>query len=135
MNKKTGILSLNLLCAVVFLPVFYGVAAGGGKADLSLEPACSRNSVLVDWEDLKYGMFIHYGMSTFTGAELDRATAPSKTYAPTDLDVRQWVRVAKQAGMKYAVLVTKHMSGHCLWDSEGYDYDAEVYADAEPVHA
>ncbi len=34
----------------------------------------------------------------------------------------QWIRIAKEAGMKYAILTTKHVSGHCLWPSKYTDY-------------
>ncbi|MHC4124317.1 MAG: alpha-L-fucosidase [Planctomycetota bacterium] len=96
-------------------------------------PASSRTYGLAEWENLKYGMFIHYGMSTFTGKEFDDGKAPSAIYAPTDLDVKQWVKVAKKAGMKYIVLTSKHVAGHCLWDSENYDYDVATSSDKTDV--
>ncbi len=82
------------------------------------------------WQQLKYGMFIHFGMSTFTGREIDAGDRPSATYAPTRLDVDQWIRVARDAGMRYAVLTSKHVAGHCLWDSKvafrGKEFDYDV---------
>jgi len=86
-------------------------------------PARSQTETVRAYESLKYGMFICFGMNTFTGNDYDLGTSPSSTYAPEKLDVTQWIRVAKAAGMKYAVLTAKHMSGHCLWDSNDYDYD------------
>ena len=86
-----------------------------GDQRLSLEQ-------LQDWEALRFGMFIHFGMSTFTGAELPSGNEPSTVYAPDKLDVAQWVGVARDAGMKYAVLTTKHVAGHCLWPTEHTDY-------------
>jgi len=77
---------------------------------------------LQQWEALKFGMFIHYGMSTYVGAELPDGNDPSTLYAPDKLDVDQWVCVARDAGMKYAVLTTKHVAGHCLWPSKHTDY-------------
>lgn len=74
------------------------------------------------WESLGYGMFIHFGMSTFDGNELSWGDKPSTFYNPTALDVDQWVQVARDAGMKYAVLTAKHVSGHCLWPSRHTDY-------------
>ena len=67
-------------------------------------------------------MFIHYGMSTFDGDEWSKGDKPSTLYAPDKLDVDQWISVARDAGMKYAVLTTKHHSGHCLWPSKYTDY-------------
>lgn len=74
------------------------------------------------WQSKAMGMFIHYGMATFDGEELFGGTAPSSTYNPTALDVDQWVCVARDAGMQYAVLTAKHTSGHCLWPSKHTDY-------------
>src|SRR5437867_2534051 len=75
-----------------------------------------------DWRSLQYGMFIHFGTATFTGRANENdprnAAAPSTLYAPTTIDADQWIRVAKDAGMKYAVLTAKHTAGHCLWDSK-----------------
>lgn len=69
------------------------------------------------WESLGYGMFIHFGVSTFLGEELPEGNAPTATYNPDRLNVAQWVSVARDAGMKYAILTTKHVAGHCLWPS------------------
>ena len=77
---------------------------------------------LKKWESLEYGMFIHFGMSTFSGEELGTGKDPNSLYNPTMLDVDQWVQVARDAGMKYIVLTAKHVSGHCLWPSKFTDY-------------
>ena len=77
---------------------------------------------LKEWETLQYGMFIHFGMSTFSGEELGTGKDPNSLYNPTKLDVDQWVQVARDAGMRYLVLTTKHVSGHCLWPSKFTDY-------------
>ena len=74
------------------------------------------------WEKLGYGMFIHFGMSTFVANELPDGKAPATTYAPDQLDVAQWVSVARDAGMKYAILTSKHVAGHCLWPTKHTDY-------------
>lgn len=77
---------------------------------------------LREWEAMRYGMFIHFGMSTFTGNELPDGTAPASVYAPDNPDADQWMAVAKEAGIKYAVLTTKHVAGHCLWPSKHTNY-------------
>jgi len=78
------------------------------------------------WESLAYGMFIHFGMSTYDGDEISQGDKPSTLYAPDKLNVDQWISVARDAGMKYAVLTAKHVSGHCLWPSALTDYDVET---------
>jgi alpha-L-fucosidase len=91
------------------------VAEKKGNQRFSLEQ-------LRTWESLSYGMFIHFGMSTFVENELPDGKAPAAAYAPDKLDADQWISVARDAGMKYAVLTTKHVAGHCLWPSKHTDY-------------
>jgi alpha-L-fucosidase len=77
---------------------------------------------LRNWQKLKYGMFIHFGMSTFTGDEYDKGMSPAEVFNPVRLDVAQWVSVARDAGMTYAVLTAKHVAGHCLWKTAHTPY-------------
>jgi len=86
-------------------------------------PATRRTRALARYEQLQFGVSYHFSMNTFTGNDYETGGVPASTYNPTKLDVRQWVRVARNLGAHYAVLTAKHMSGFCLWDSEGYDYD------------
>ena len=97
-------------------PISQNVADNGSGAQrLSLKQ-------LEQWEQLGYGMFICFGMTTFDGDELSMGDKPSTLYAPDKLDVDQWVGVARDAGMKYAVLTAKHTAGHCLWPTKYCDY-------------
>jgi alpha-L-fucosidase len=89
----------------------------------SVEPATDATPALREFERLQFGVSFHFSMNTFTGDDYDVGKAPAATYNPTHLDVRQWIRVARDLGARYAVLTAKHMSGFCLWDSENYDYD------------
>lgn len=71
----------------------------------------------------KYGMFIHFSINTFHDTEWSDGTKPAVSYCPTQVDAEQWVRTAKDAGMKYVILITKHHDGFCLWDSKYTEYD------------
>jgi len=105
--------------------------AAAPPAAPALEPAdnpgCQRLSLnqLKAWQSLHYGMFIHFGMSTFLGKEIPDGSDPAAIFAPDKLDVDQWIAVARDAGMKYAVLTTKHVAGHCLWPSRCTDYTVQ----------
>lgn len=88
---------------------------------------------LREWEGWRYGMFISFGMSTFVANELpDGRTSPA-TYSPDKLDVDSWVQVARDAGMAYVVLTTKHVAGHCLWPSKYTDYSVANSGDRTDV--
>lgn len=76
--------------------------------------------------DRKYGMFLHYGMNTYLGVEWSNGKTPASKYnPPADIAEKavQWVKNAKNAGMRSVVLTTKHHDGFCLWDSKFTDYD------------
>ncbi|GAB4107798.1 hypothetical protein GCM10028791_02450 [Echinicola sediminis] len=73
--------------------------------------------------DRKYGMFIHFGINTFHDMEWTDGSKPTSSYHPSQIDADQWIKTAKDAGMKYVILITKHHEGFCLWDSPLTDYD------------
>lgn len=92
--------------------------------------AQQQNAVIKDFLNLRFGMFIHYNMSTyFNGEQWAYPFHDPQAFAPTHLDCRQWAKAAKSAGMKYAVLTTKHHDGFCLWNTSvtGYDIANSAY--------
>lgn len=102
-------------------------AAAAGPPALPVPEATRGNQRLPmerlrEWESLRYGMFIHFGIGTFSGRITPNSQPAASEYAPGRLDVDQWVSVARDAGMKYAVLTAKHIAGHCLWPTRHTDY-------------
>ena len=81
-----------------------------------------------EWQDLKYGMFIHFGLSTFEGISCGSGKMDPVFFNPTELDVESWAKLAKQSGMKYAVLTAKHVDGFCLWPSKYTEYSVKKSA-------
>ena len=95
------------------------------------------------WRDAKFGMFIHWGPYAVPAGEyqgkvidgvsewiMDQAPIPvaeyeefSRQFNPTEYDADRWVKLARDAGMKYIVITSKHHDGFALWDSEVSEYD------------
>ena len=95
---------------------------------ISAEPALptadpTPSAIQREFMSRGYGMFIHFGINTFNEIEWSYGKLPVESYNPTNLDVDQWIRVAKEAGFRHVVLTTKHVDGFCLWDSKYTEYD------------
>jgi len=74
------------------------------------------------WQQLEFGVFIHFGINTFAGKEWSDGTLPASSFNPTELDAGSWVRAAKAAGARYLILTAKHHDGFCLWPTATTDY-------------
>jgi len=101
------------------------------------------------WDDAKFGLFIHWGVyavpaGTYQGNEIpfigewimNIAKIPvveykkfAGQYNPIKYDPVSWVKMAKDAGMKYIVITSKHHDGFALFDSKVTDWDV---VDASP---
>lgn len=74
------------------------------------------------WQRHGFGLFLHFGVNTFSGREWSDGTLDPAVFAPSDLDARQWVRTAVEAGAAYVVLTAKHHDGFCLWPTATTSY-------------
>ena len=68
------------------------------------------------WSQTEFYAFFHYGMNTYTGREWGLGDEDENLFAPTSVpNPRQWLRVARKAGMRGGIAVVKHHDGFCLW--------------------
>ncbi|MDD4921736.1 MAG: alpha-L-fucosidase [Bacteroidales bacterium] len=84
------------------------------------------------WREARFGMFIHFGayavpargewVKSDEKLTSDQYQKYIDVFNPKDFDAKKWAKVAKAAGMKYAVLTAKHHDGYCLFDSKLTDY-------------
>jgi alpha-L-fucosidase len=107
------------------------------------ESKIDRDKRMAWWRDAGFGMFIHWGVysvpaGVYNGKEIkglgewimEDAKIPipeyeqfAKQFNPTKFDAREWARIAKDAGVKYIVITSKHHDGFGLWDSKVTNYD------------
>ena len=105
-------------------------SAGGGEANPGLH---THQASLEKWQDMRFGMFIHWGPVSLRGTEIGWSRGPQvpieeydhlyEAFNPVLFNADEWVLAAKNAGMKYLVITTKHHDGFCLWPSDFTDYD------------
>ncbi|NQT86094.1 alpha-L-fucosidase [bacterium] len=119
-------------------------------AHLTLDPALANVPLHATpeqmqwWRDAKFGLFIHWGPVSLTGKDLSwsrgkparfdheaahKRTTPAwqydrlyESFYPARFDAREWVRIARDAGMKYLVFTAKHHDGFCNWHTALTDY-------------
>jgi alpha-L-fucosidase len=99
-----------------------------------LAAALAAAQATQEWfREARFGMFIHWGVYSLLGKgewvmENDRMSVadyeklPSR-FDPTAYDPAEWVLIAKDAGMRYITITSKHHDGFAMWDSKVSDYD------------
>jgi alpha-L-fucosidase len=108
-------------------------APAGSPSPETTPAAMSPPADMTWWREARFGLFIHWGPVSQEGTEIgwsrgrevptERYDALYKTFNPTAFDGAAWARVAREAGMRYVVLTSKHHDGFCLWNSPSTDYD------------
>jgi alpha-L-fucosidase len=100
------------------------------------------NDTRPEWfRDAKFGLFVHWGLYSVPAGQWGRKTTYHEwfqlqthmsnehygefaaVFNPVGFDARQWVKTAKEAGMKYIVITAKHADGFCMFDTTYTDYN------------
>lgn len=91
--------------------------------ECSLFSKKTLNELQQDFLDLRFGMFIHYNIPTYSEQDWPDPQTSVSVFNPKYLDCNQWAEAAKSANMKYGCLTTKHHSGFCIWNTKTTDYN------------
>ncbi len=104
----------------------------GLSAQNSYTPSPGNLQARTDFQDMKFGMFIHWGASSVLGAGewvMNNRSITVKEYSrllnifnPQQFDATKWVSLAKAAGMKYITFITRHHDGFSNWDTKQSDW-------------
>jgi alpha-L-fucosidase len=153
MFKKKSFISLGVVFGMI---AFFSACKKGQEpasevqadlARLKQETPDERNARMAWWKEARFGLFIHWGLYAIPAGEWKGATNHAewilttaqipvdeyekfaRRFNPVKFNAAEWVRMAREAGMKYIVITSKHHDGFCLFNSRLTKYDV---ADATP---
>jgi len=135
----------SLIClALIAVPCMQLTNARAQTASAHNKIMEQRDARLGWWREARFGMFIHWDMSSLAGTEISWSRKGSKPlditgdaagyvedpaydnlykkFNPEKFDAKAWVRLAKASGIKYLVFTAKHHGGFCMWDTQFTDY-------------
>ena len=102
-------------------------------AQLSYQPSPTNLQARKDFQDAKFGMFIHWGIySLMADGEwvmytrkipYAQYTKLAQNFNPIHFDADAWVQLAKQAGMKYITITSRHHDGFSMFDTKASNYN------------
>ncbi|UOY04917.1 alpha-L-fucosidase [Muricauda sp. SCSIO 64092] len=120
-------IAITLLILMTLMPVH-------AQENIWDETEAQKRERLAWWTHDRFGMFIHWGLYALPARHewvRNRERIPNEDYEkyfeqfnPDLYDPNEWAKMAKAAGMKYAVITTKHHEGFTLFDSKFTDYKA-----------
>jgi alpha-L-fucosidase len=84
-------------------------------------PPAVSDARVQELQNLRWGMFVCWSFSTFSGNEWTPGVTNVSFFKATGCDTGQWVKTAKEAQMGYILFLTKHHDGFCLWDTQTTD--------------
>lgn len=129
-GMNANILKMRIGVVMLWLVFVLGSSAAEGEV------------VKLHWfRSAKFGLFIHWGIYSIpagqwgaktnygewfqaqTRMSVENYLKYAAQFNPTNLDAKQWVEIAKDAGMKYMVITAKHHDGFCMFDTTNTDYN------------
>ncbi len=140
-NNTTLLLTMTMKRFLLSILLLFTIANVSFGQDAKLEQGIDQDSRMSWFRDAKFGMFIHWGVYSQAGGEwngethhhewlqltakipLAEYTEFAKKFNPTEFNAEQWVKIAKDAGMKYLVITSKHHDGFAIYDSKSSKHD------------
>ncbi len=93
----------------------------------------TNEALLEKFMDMKFGMFVHWGPVSLKGTEIGWSRGREvpveeydnlyKSFNPKNFDADEWIKTAKESGMKYFIITARHHDGFSIWQTEYSDYD------------
>ncbi|WP_217237749.1 RICIN domain-containing protein [Streptomyces sp. AC555_RSS877] len=112
MTRRTLLAAAGAATTATALPIIPGFSGL-----LSQAAAADAQTNLGKMVDMRFGMFNHFSLGTFTNQEWAEPHQSPTLFAPPSVNCAQWADAAVAAKMRYGILTTKHHDGFALWPS------------------
>ena len=132
MTRREYLAMLGIASSAATVDCGRGVVQQSPKEDLTPPP--NHEKRIQWWREAKFGMFIHWGLYSVLGRHewamevegipISEYQQLAQQFKPKPNAARDWAKLAKQAGMKYMVMTSKHHEGFCNFDTKLTDYCA-----------
>lgn len=116
-------------CLLLFMAMMFGASA---IAQQNYLPTKENLAARQQFQDMKFGMFIHWGASSVLGhgewvmnnrgIRAEDYKLLQNVFNPTEFNAKEWVSIAKNAGMQYITLITRHHDGFSNFDTKESDW-------------
>ncbi len=141
MNRFSSYIAISFVLVTLFFGSTSFSQTKARSEDAKSQEANEQEARMEWFGEAKFGMFIHWGAYSMAGGEwngethhhewlqltakipLAEYTEFASKFNPAQFDADQWVSIAKDAGMKYLVITSKHHDGFAIYDSQCSDHD------------
>jgi alpha-L-fucosidase len=143
MRIVTSVFALSAVLAIGVICDFVGRASAAPPVQIPAETPAEHDARMAWWREARFGMFIHWGLYAVPAGEwqgkpvpsigewiMNNADIPREEYEklatqfnPVKYDAVAWAKAAKNAGIRYVVITSKHHDGFALFDSKVSDWD------------
>jgi alpha-L-fucosidase len=123
----------RLFAPIVLAAVIASITISAGLAQTNYQPAPENLKGRQEFQDAKFGMFIHWGVYSVLGngewifhdrkLKVHEYERLPKFFDPEKFDAKAWVALAKAAGMKYITITSRHHDGFAMFDSKVSDWN------------
>lgn len=110
--------------------IFFSISICAQSTSLEFN---TNHKILNEFQDMKFGMFVHWGPVSLKGTEIGWSRGREvpneeydnlyKQFNPVNFNADEWIKTLKDAGMKYFIITSRHHDGFSLWPTGYSDYN------------
>jgi alpha-L-fucosidase len=118
---------------ILTVSAIINIAMTTAAAQIAYQPSAENLKARQEFQDAKFGMFIHWGVYSVLGdgewvlhnrkLKLNEYERLPRFFDPEQFDAQTWVALAKAAGMKYITITSRHHDGFAMFDSKVSDWN------------